>query len=93
MRELMGTCWRRRDRLEYACYLALLRVSWRWLPRRLTLDPLAYHRLRVERIRDAYRGIQLESFAVGRETTVRQARSGDSAGAGDEIARQAVTAH
>jgi len=63
MRTLMGVEWTKRRQVEFDCYTTLLRLTWRHLPRRLTLEPLAYHRYRYEKIRDFYRRLHLESFA------------------------------
>lgn len=64
MRELLGVRQGPRERLEFAVYLALLRLAWRRLPRLLTLEPLAYNRYRYERIRRRYRAVLLDSFAA-----------------------------
>lgn len=62
MRELLGVRWSAGRRLECALYTALLRGFLRRLPKRVTLEPLAYNRYAYERIRAAYAGTQLESF-------------------------------
>jgi len=64
MQELLAVDRTWRDRLEYRIYLAGVQFAWRYLPRRLVLDPLVYNRYRYERLRDGYRSIQLESFAA-----------------------------
>ncbi|MEC3916811.1 oxygenase MpaB family protein [Nocardia sp. CDC160] len=64
MRELLGIRWTRANQVEYALYRAVLHLAWRYLPRRLTLDPLAYNRFRYEKIRDTYASAQLDSFAA-----------------------------
>ncbi|WP_067898267.1 oxygenase MpaB family protein [Nocardia vaccinii] len=64
MRELFGVRTSPRDRLEFAAYVTILRLAWRLLPRRLTLEPLAYNRYRYERIRRRYRSVLLDSFAA-----------------------------
>lgn len=51
-------------RLEYALYLKASQLAWRYLPRAVVLDPLAYNRYRYERLRSAYHGLQLDSFAA-----------------------------
>lgn len=51
-------------RLEYALYLKASQLAWRYLPRAVVLDPLAYNRYRYERLRSAYHGVQLDSFAA-----------------------------
>ena len=64
MRELLdmrSTPW---NRLEYALYLRASRLAWRYLPRAVVLDPLAYNRYRYERLRSAYHSVQLDSFAA-----------------------------
>ncbi len=63
MRELLGVRWTRRRERELQVYTALVRAARRWLPARLVLDPMAYNRLRYERIRAAYAKTQLTSFA------------------------------
>lgn len=64
MRGLLGVRWGTREQIEFAVYVAALQLGWRWLPRRLTLEPLAYNRYRYERLRDRYRSVLLDSFAV-----------------------------
>ncbi|MCV7243142.1 DUF2236 domain-containing protein [Mycobacterium mantenii] len=64
MRRLLGVRWGTREQLEFNAYVAALQLGWRWLPRRLTLEPLAYNRYRYERLRDRYRSVLLESFAA-----------------------------
>ncbi|OBH48133.1 oxygenase MpaB family protein [Mycobacterium mantenii] len=64
MRGLLGVRWGTREQLEFNAYVAALQLGWRWLPRRLTLEPLAYNRYRYERLRDRYRSVLLESFAA-----------------------------
>ncbi|MBO0852736.1 MAG: DUF2236 domain-containing protein [Nocardia sp.] len=70
MRELLGI---NRDsgldRAEFALYVTLMRLAWRRLPRWLTLEPLAYNRYRYERLRESYRRVLLDSFAVPPERT------------------------
>lgn len=51
-------------RLEYALYLKASQLAWRYLPRAVVLDPLAYNRYRYERLRSAYHSVQLDSFAA-----------------------------
>ncbi|GAB1815979.1 oxygenase MpaB family protein [Mycobacterium sp. MUNTM1] len=64
MRGLLGVRWGTREQLEFAVYVAALQLGWRWLPRRLTLEPLAYNRYQYERLRDRYRSVLLDSFAA-----------------------------
>lgn len=64
MRELLDIRQSPAERLEYACYLMAVRLAWRYLPRRLVLDPLAYNRYRYERLRSGYQSVQLDSFAA-----------------------------
>ncbi|OBJ00491.1 hypothetical protein A5624_08220 [Mycobacterium sp. 1482292.6] len=64
MRELLGVRWGAREQFEFAVYVAALQLSWRWLPRRLALEPLAYNRYQYERLRDRYRSVLLDSFAA-----------------------------
>ncbi|MGX9671014.1 oxygenase MpaB family protein [Mycobacterium sp. HM-7] len=64
MRELLDIRSTRLSRLEYAVYLAATRLAWRYLPRSVVLDPLAYNRYRYERLRSAYHRVQLDSFAA-----------------------------
>ncbi|MUL66890.1 hypothetical protein BOO86_20615 [Mycobacterium sp. CBMA 234] len=64
MRELLDIKATPLSRLEYAVYLRATRLAWRYLPRAVALDPLAYNRYRYERLRSAYHGMQLDSFAA-----------------------------
>lgn len=64
MRRLLGVRWGAREQAEFAVYVAALQLGWRWLPRRLTLEPLAYNRYQYERLRDRYRSVLLDSFAA-----------------------------
>jgi uncharacterized protein (DUF2236 family) len=64
MRELLDIRSTRLTRLEYALYLKASQLAWRYLPRAVVLDPLAYNRYRYERLRSAYHGVQLDSFAA-----------------------------
>lgn len=64
MRKLTGSRWGVREQLEYVYYVTLLQLAWRYLPRRVTLEPLAYNRFQYEQLRDRYRKVLLESFAV-----------------------------
>ena len=64
MRELLGVRETFASRVEHAVYITALRLAWRHLPKRFTLDPLAYNRFRYEKIRGTYIGAQLESFGV-----------------------------
>lgn len=68
MRRLLGVRWGTREQVEFAVYVAALQLGWRWLPRRLTLEPLAYNRYQYERLRDRYRSVLLDSFAVPNRT-------------------------
>jgi len=68
MRRLLGVQWGTREQVEFAVYVAALQMGWRWLPRRLTLEPLAYNRYQYERLRDRYRSVLLDSFAVPSQT-------------------------
>ncbi|WP_067822393.1 oxygenase MpaB family protein [Nocardia inohanensis] len=64
MQQLLHVHWTPRHQFEYTLYTTLLGTAWRYLPRRLTLEPLAYNRYRYERLRDLYRSILLDSFAA-----------------------------
>ena len=64
MRELLDIRSTPLTRLEYAVYATASRLAWRYLPRAVVLDPLAYNRYRYERLRSGYRGVQLDSFAA-----------------------------
>lgn len=64
MRELLDIRSTPLNRLEYALYLKASQVAWRYLPRAVVLDPLAYNRYRYERLRSAYHRVQLDSFAA-----------------------------
>jgi uncharacterized protein (DUF2236 family) len=64
MRELLDIRSTPVTRLEYALYLKASQLAWRYLPRAVVLDPLAYNRYRYERLRSAYHGVQLDSFAA-----------------------------
>ncbi|OBB96309.1 oxygenase MpaB family protein [Mycobacterium sp. 852002-40037_SCH5390672] len=64
MRGLLGVRWGTREQVEFAVYVTALQLGWRWLPRRLTLEPLAYNRYQYERLRDRYRSVLLDSFAA-----------------------------
>lgn len=64
MRRLLGVRWGTREQVEFVVYVAALQMGWRWLPRRLTLEPLAYNRYQYERLRDRYRSVLLDSFAA-----------------------------
>ncbi|BCI83246.1 hypothetical protein MTY66_48710 [Mycolicibacterium sp. TY66] len=64
MRELLDIRSTPLTRLEYALYLRASQLAWRYLPRAVVLDPLAYNRYRYERLRSAYHGLQLDSFAA-----------------------------
>ncbi|MQY28409.1 oxygenase MpaB family protein [Nocardia aurantia] len=64
MRELLGVRRTTAERLEFVVYLTLLQLAWTRLPRKLTLEPLAYNRYRYERLRRRYRSVLLDSFAA-----------------------------
>ncbi len=64
MRELLDIRSTPLNRLEYALYLKASQLAWRYLPRAVVLDPLAYNRYRYERLRSAYHRVQLDSFAA-----------------------------
>ena len=64
MRELLDMRSTPVTRLEYALYLKASQLAWRYLPRAVVLDPLAYNRYRYERLRSAYHSVQLDSFAA-----------------------------
>lgn len=64
MRELLDIRSTPVTRLEYALYLKASQLAWRYLPRAVVLDPLAYNRYRYERLRSTYHGVQLDSFAA-----------------------------
>jgi hypothetical protein len=64
MRELLDIRSTAVTRLEYALYLKASQLAWRYLPRSVVLDPLAYNRYRYERLRSAYHRVQLDSFAA-----------------------------
>jgi len=64
MRELLDIRSTPLNRLEYALYLKASQVAWRYLPRAVVLDPLAYNRYRYERLRSAYHRVQLDNFAA-----------------------------
>lgn len=64
MRELLGIRPTPLTSLEYALYLKASQLAWRYLPRAVVLDPLAYNRYRYERLRSAYHRVQLDSFAA-----------------------------
>ncbi|UGT43598.1 DUF2236 domain-containing protein [Nocardia yamanashiensis] len=69
MRQLLGVHWNPLHQLEFTLYTTTLSAAWRYLPRRLTLEPLAYNRYRYERLRDLYRNLLLTSFATASPTT------------------------
>ncbi|MGW1737237.1 oxygenase MpaB family protein [Nocardia sp. NPDC001965] len=52
---------------EFALYVRLLQLAWRVLPDRLLMQPLAYNRLRYEKLVAACHSYGLESFAVPAE--------------------------
>ncbi|BBX86667.1 oxygenase MpaB family protein [Mycolicibacterium aubagnense] len=64
MQELLAIRSTPLNRIEYALYLRASQLVWRYLPRALVLDPLAYNRYRYERLRSAYHSVQLDSFAA-----------------------------
>lgn len=64
MRELLDIRSTPLNRLEYSLYLKASQLAWRYLPRAVVLDPLAYNRYRYERLRSAYHRVQLDSFAA-----------------------------
>lgn len=64
MRELLDVRSTALSRLEYALYLSAARLAWRYLPRVVVLEPLAYNRYCYERLRSVYHSIQLDSFAA-----------------------------
>lgn len=64
MRELLDVRETRSGKIEYAVYVTVVRLGWRFLPRRIVLDPLAYNRYRYEQLRAAYHSVQLDSFAA-----------------------------
>jgi len=64
MRELLDIRSTPVTRLEYALYLKASQLAWRYLPRAVVLDPLAYNRYRYERLRSTYHSVQLDSFAA-----------------------------
>ncbi|TIC88953.1 DUF2236 domain-containing protein [Nocardioides sp. GY 10113] len=69
MRELLGVRWSRARQRELALYAALIRAGRRWLPPWLLLEPLAHNRYRYERLRAAYAGPALTSFAAPTAST------------------------
>lgn len=64
MQELLGVGPTRLGRLEYAVYVKVTQLVWRYLPRAFVLDPLVYNRYRYERLRAGYRRFQLDRFAA-----------------------------
>ncbi|HEY4020328.1 MAG TPA: oxygenase MpaB family protein [Pseudonocardiaceae bacterium] len=62
VRALTNPKWTRRHDLEFAALTTLLRVGYRFLPKRLTYTPLAYNRWQYEQITGRYRARGLTSF-------------------------------
>ena len=69
VRALVPMCWTRRHDMEFAVLTKLLKIAYRWLPRRLTDTPLERNRRDYERIIAHYKGIGLTSFVPGATQT------------------------
>lgn len=63
VRELTGFPWTARHQREFGLYTNGIQLAWRTLPNRVLLEPLAYNRLRYEKLVRRYRSVGLESFA------------------------------
>jgi hypothetical protein len=61
--------WTRRHDIEFMVLTRLLRLAYRWLPRRITETPLARNRREYERIIARYKGVGLTSFVAGATQT------------------------
>ena len=64
VQQLTGFRLRRRHDLEFALACAVMQVSWRVLPDRVMLLPLARNRLEYEKLVRVYRRYALDTFAV-----------------------------
>lgn len=62
VRDLTGMPWGRGQQAEFAVLTRIISTAYAVLPKRVTLSPLAYNRLRYEHTIAAYRSIGLTSF-------------------------------
>ena len=62
-RAIVPMPWTRRQDIEFETLTRLLRLAYRWLPRRLTDTPLARNRRQYKKIVKRYQAIGLTSFA------------------------------
>ncbi|MGN2636802.1 oxygenase MpaB family protein [Nocardia takedensis] len=64
VRAMVGYRHHPRHDLEFALYLRVLQTAWKLLPDRVLLAPLAYNRLRYEKLVRAHRRVGLDTFAA-----------------------------
>ncbi len=69
VRALVPMRWTRRHDIEFAALTGLLRMLYRWVPRRFTDTALARNRCQYRRLVTDYQGLGLVSFAPGAART------------------------
>ena len=69
VRALVPMTWTRRHELKFMLYTRLLRLAYRWVPRRFTDTRLARNRREYEQIVANYKGLGLISFVPGATAT------------------------